>query len=536
MIFRNKLMKIRGGHKGFLVTEQNNIIYNDCYMYKNKDRIIKMLSNILDKNTFINIVTVCTPMTHMVEFLKPIIFVDPDTSRQFNESQEIIQSDVYYFRIRSEDIVNYVVNNRRLNGKIKNKVYIFHIDFGNGGALYLTREHIIEIMENWLTNNGFITSPCDNFKMVYNLFPYNKFNAYVNNDETWCACLSDVCDVYIPDFQDIHNNPFLFVDKYKNGNSIMQEPNKYYCALNYVMYNTKRYTETIDKINFLKTWGLNIDMYNEILNIRMNPNYAERFCFLCYYVLYKSEIIINFSLDDYLQFSYVNDKNETIFLTYDEFKKRNGLNNIKHLLNNDKLNDELNDELNDIIKFFEYNAIGTSSIGTSTIDLEVYKLLLMYTYYAFCCLDRTNHKEFIENCHEYIDAMDISKENNINLIVESVIKYILSEKDLDSLVNLFNELHKYGFRGQYFIECIHMFCNRTACHNDDSDIAMLKLKNIIESFGLNYDAYMTSVFGIAGMNNSDTQNYISKKYEDIIHHDGFVVKQIIIVPKKRRIA
>lgn len=87
MIFRNKLMKIRGGHKGFLVTEQNNIIYNDCYMYKNKDRIIKMLSNILDKNTFINIVTVCTPMTHMVEFLKPIIFVDPDTSRQFNESQ-----------------------------------------------------------------------------------------------------------------------------------------------------------------------------------------------------------------------------------------------------------------------------------------------------------------------------------------------------------------------------------------------------------------------------------------------------------------
>ena len=160
----------------------------------------------------------------------------------------------------------------------------------------------------------------------------------------------------------------------------------------------------------------------------------------------------------------------------------------------------------------------------------------MYAYYVFCCLDGTNYKEFIENCHEYIDAMNISKKNNINLIVESVIKYILSEKDLDSLVNLFNELHKYGFRGQYFIECIHMFCNRTACHNDDSDIAMLKLKNIIESFGLNYDAYMTSVFGIAGMNNSDTQNYISKKYEDIIHHDGFVVKQIIIVPKKRRIA
>ena len=91
--------------------------------------------------------------------------------------------------------------------------------------------------------------------------------------------------------------------------------------------------------------------YNEILNVRMNPNCAETICFLCYYVLKKSNIIVGMSLDDYLQFSYVNDKDETIFLTYDEFKNRNSLNNIKQLLNNNELNNELNDELSDIINF-----------------------------------------------------------------------------------------------------------------------------------------------------------------------------------------
>ena len=533
MIFRNKLMKITGGHKQFLVTKQNGMFYDDFHMYENKDKIIKVLYNILDKNNFINIVTVCKPMIHMIEFLKPVIFVDPYTEHKINESQETIQSDVYYFRIRSEDIVNYVVNNRILKEKIKNKVYIFHIDFGNGGEFYLTREHVIEIMNNWLTDNGLITTTHNNFDIVYNLlFHPDEFHAYVNNNQIWCKCLSDVCDVYIPDYQDIHNNPFLFVDKYKNGKSIMTEPNKYYCNLNYVMYNAETYTNEIDKINFLKTWGLDNDKYNEILNVRMNPNCAETICFLCYYVLKKSNIIVGMSLDDYLQFSYVNDKDETIFLTYDEFKNRNSLNNIKQLLNNNELNNELNDELSDIINFFKYNAIKINAV-----DMNINKLLLMYTYYAFCCSDRTNYEEFIENCHEYIDAMDIPKENNINLIVESVIRFILSENDLDSLVNLFNELHKYGFRGQYFIEWISKFCRILNKSKETyNNIAMLKLKNIIESFELNYEMYMNSVFGITDVNNPDVQKYISEKYLFIIDHNDFVVKQIIIVPKKKLIA
>ena len=105
MIFRNKLMKITGGHKQFLVTKQNDMFYDDFHMCKNKDEIIQILYNILNKNDFINIVTVCKPMIHMIEFLKPVIFVDPYAEHKINESQETIQSDVINKIINFEEFL-----------------------------------------------------------------------------------------------------------------------------------------------------------------------------------------------------------------------------------------------------------------------------------------------------------------------------------------------------------------------------------------------------------------------------------------------
>ena len=187
-----------------------------------------MLLDFLNNYEFINIVTVCTPHGFIVKDLKPVIFVDPvGSDRYADDDFNPVEKKYSYFAIRSEDLFNYVNGDEKLKRKIRQKVKIFHIDFGMSGSFYLNRYHLKKINEQWMTEDGIFSSNSSNFRTLFSITSHN-FSPVIDGKYVKEQCLFDIFNAYIPDYQNAEDRPFVFADKYIKGLPIMTEKNKYY--------------------------------------------------------------------------------------------------------------------------------------------------------------------------------------------------------------------------------------------------------------------------------------------------------------------
>lgn len=483
--------------------------------FREKEKVISVLLDFLNNYEFINVVTVCPPHEFITVDLKPVIFVDPmgfDATVDFNP----VEKGYCQFAIKSEDLFNYVNGNEDLKRKINRKVKVFHIDFGMSGALYLNRNHLEEINNRWMTEDGIFSSNNCNFRKLFNI-TQQYFMTYVANKTERVQCLFDIFDAYIPDYQKLEDNPFVFADKYIKGSPIMTEANKYYDYLDYVIYNAENHVDASMKTQFLRAWSLDEKVYNEILNVRKNLNNAESVCAQLCYMMYLSPIIYyTSSMSDYL-----NPSSET----YESFKSENPPSEIKDLLNNENLNEEVQDEINKIIEYFKLIGIEIK------ISADIYKLLLMFFYCKNDVILNDEYLKFIDNCDDYMQAMDIPEEGGLWDITKSAIKFILSDKTLDDIIMFVQSLNVHQFRGKYFPDLIRSLISKTKKPNEIDDEVISKLKACIELFDINADEYLYSVFGI--IMNENGNRTIIENFADFVHYSPRAIKQFIMVPKNR---
>lgn len=514
--------KIEGGETNvrcpnMILDYGNDKIYAFQYSaFKEKEKVINVLLKFLNNYDFINIVTVCPPHEFIIDDLKPVIFVDP---MGFNATDgfDPVKEEYCQFKIRSEDLFNYVNGNAELNDKIKQKVKIFHIDFGTTGSFYLNRDHLEKINNQWMAKDGIFSSNNCNFRILFNITE-QYFTAYVDNKEEHVQCLFDIFDAYIPDYQKLEDNPFVFAKEYINGSPIMTEENKYYDYLDYVIYNAENYNNnTSMKTEFLRAWSLDDTMYKEILNVRKNLNNAESVCAQLCYIMDSSSA--NYTA---LMYDYLNPSSGT----YESFKSEYPPSKIKELLDDENLNKEVQEEINKIIKL--------KHIGTEIkISTDIYKLLLMFCHCENYVISDGEHLKFIDNCDDYIKAMGISEEDDLWDITKNAIKFILSDKTLDDITVFVQSLNNHRFRGKYFPELIRSLISKSKIpdNTDIDDEVISKLKACIELFGINADKYLYSVFGIA--TDERGNQTIIEKFEDIVHYYPRAIKQFIMVPKNR---
>jgi hypothetical protein len=483
--------------------------------FREKEKVINVLLDFLNNYEFINVVTVCPPHKFITDDLKPVIFVDPmgvDATVDFNP----VKKGHCQFAIKSEDLFNYVNDNEELKRKINRKVKVFHIDFGMNGAFYLNRNHLEEINNRWMTEDGIFSSNYYNFRELFNI-TRQYFTAHVANKAERVQCLFDIFDAYIPDYQKFEDNPFVFADKYIKGSPIMTEANKYYDYLDYVIYNAENHVDASMKTEFLRAWSLNEKAYNEILNVRKNLNNAESVCVqLCYMMDLSSIIYCTLSMSEYLKPSSG---------TYESFKSENPPSEIKVLLNNENLNEEVQEEIDKIIEYFKL-------IGTEIkINADIYKLLLMFFYCKNDVILNDEYLKFIDNCDDYMKAMDIPEEGGLWDITKSAIKFILSDKTLDDITKFVQSLNNHQFRGKYFPDLIRSLISKTKIPDKIDDEVISKLKTCIELFDINADEYLYSVFGIT--TNENGNRTIIENFADVVRYSPRVIKQFIMVPKNR---
>lgn len=521
-IIRKKSKKEEKIDGGVSVVRCPNMNFNTSGYYefqkcafREKEKVISVLLDFLNNYEFINVVTVCPPHEFITVDLKPVIFVDPmglDATADFNP----VKKGYCQFAIKSEDLFNYVNGNEELKRKINRKVKVFHIDFGMSGALYLNRNHLEEINNRWMTEDGIFSSNNCNFRKLFNI-TQQYFTAYVANKNEEVQCLFDIFDAYIPDYQKLEDNPFVFADKYIKGSPIMTEANKYYDYLDYVIYNAENHVDASMKTQFLRAWSLNEKAYNEILNVRKNLNNAESVCAQLCYMLYLSPIIYyTSSMSEYLKPSSE---------TYESFKSENPPSEIKDLLNNENLNEEVQEEINKIIEYFKLIGIEIK------ISADIYKLLLMFFYCKNDVILNDEYLKFIDNCDDYMQAMDIPEEGGLWDITKSAIKFILSNKTLDDITNFVQSLNDHQFRGKYFPDLIRSLISKTKKPNEIDDEVISKLKACIELFDINADEYLYSVFGIT-MNENGNRTII-ENFADFVQYSPRAIKQFIMVPKNR---
>lgn len=484
--------------------------------FRKKEKVVNVLLDFLNNYEFINIVTVCPAYKFITDDLKPVIFVDPagyDATVGFNP----VEKGYCQFAIKSEDLFNYVNADERLKSKINQKVKIFYMDFGMSGELYLNRNHLEEINNQWMTKDGIFSSNNSNFKKLFNIRE-QYFTAHVANKAEEVRCLFDIFDAYIPDYQKVENNPFVFAKEYIKGSQIMTEANKYYNYLDYVIYNAENHVKNPSmKTAFLRAWSLDEKMYNEILNVRENLNNAESVCAqLCYMVDLSSVIYYTASLSMYLNPS---------SRTYESFKSEYPPSEIKDLLNNEDLNEEIQEEINKIVEYF--NLIGTGI----KINADIYKLLLMFFYCKIDVISNDEYLKFIDNCDDYMKAMGIPEESDLWDITKNAIKYILSDRTLDDITKFVQSLNDHQFRGKYFPDLIRSLISKSKIPDKIDDEVISKLKVCIEKFNINADEYLYSVFGITM--NENGKRIIIENFADIVHYSARAVKQFIMVPKNQ---